>query len=65
MPDRIYQALRLANCYGANDGCHHKEWLIDQMVRALTGEDYRKWVQDFCNGEDGPDTYTWPVGIPP
>lgn len=35
--DRIKKALDLAVTYGGIDGAHHKTWVIDQMVRALTG----------------------------
>lgn len=34
---RIEKALDLAVRYGGTDGDHHKAWVIDQMVRALTG----------------------------
>jgi hypothetical protein len=34
--DRIAKALKFAE-YGVYDGAHHKDWVIDQMVRALTG----------------------------
>lgn len=37
MSSRIAKALDIANCYGGIDGEHHKTWVIDQMVRALTG----------------------------
>jgi hypothetical protein len=61
----IDKALELAIRYGGIDGAHHKTWVIDQMVRALTGDEYDKTVKDACNGEDGPETYSWDVGIPP
>lgn len=35
--DRIGRALEIAVRYGGIDGDHHKTWVIDQMVRALTG----------------------------
>lgn len=35
--DRIAKALDYAVRYGGVDGDHHKAWVIDQMVRALTG----------------------------
>lgn len=71
---------------GSIDGEHHKTWVIDQMVRILTGcedkeveaidykgkkytymtlgesEKYLKWVADHCEGEDGPNTYSWDEG---
>lgn len=35
--ERIAAALEVAANYGATDGAHHKMWVIDQMVRNLTG----------------------------
>lgn len=37
MEDRVIAALEIAVKYGSVDGAHHKTWVIDQMVRALTG----------------------------
>ena len=34
---RIAKALEIAAEDGTTDGAHHKMWVIDQMVRALTG----------------------------
>lgn len=65
VPTRIEVALDLAMRYGGIDGAHHKTWVIDQMVRALTGTDYANWVQESKVGEDGPNTYTWDEGIAP
>ena len=33
---RIAKALEKAR-YGGEDGAHHKQWVIDQMLRELTG----------------------------
>lgn len=87
--ERVEKALSIAVAYGGNDGAHHKDWVIDQMVRALTGcpvkttliksssaesyeyeaqgesEDYKALVAEACNGEDGPQTYSWETGIAP
>ncbi len=70
--DRIAKALELAVSYGGIDGAHHKAWTIDRMVRALCGatdgeatDEYRALVADACNGEDGPQTYSWDEGIAP
>ena len=35
--ERIAKALEIAAQSGGVDGGHHKMWVIDQMVRALTG----------------------------
>jgi hypothetical protein len=34
---RMARALHYAGEYGYIDGAHHKQWIIDQMCRALTG----------------------------
>lgn len=62
--DRIRMALG-ASLFGTTDGAHHKMWVIDQMVRALTGDVYVDWVRAFEDGEDGPHTYEWDQGIAP
>lgn len=64
---RIDEALGIAVAYGGNDGDWHKAWVIDQMVRILCGtpERYRELVKDACDGDDGPETFAWDVGIPP
>jgi hypothetical protein len=83
------EALDVAVRYGGIDGDHHKRWVIDQMIRALTGcplvattgvdvngktysfdvrgesPAYLALVRDACAGEDGPDTYSWDVGVAP
>ena len=63
-PD-VLAALEVARRFGSIDGDHHKSWVIDQMVRALTGDGYEAFVADAEAGEDGPDTYPWDEGIPP
>lgn len=67
---RIKKALNVAWMYGQSDGAHHKAWVIDQMVRALWSDEgdmdgYDKFVADFCDGGDGPNTYEWDKGIAP
>lgn len=62
---RAEQALNLAYQFGGIDGEHHKDWLIDQMVRAITGSQYDEWVRSVRNGSDGPETYDWNVGVAP
>lgn len=63
--EQIEEALDVAVRYGGIAGDHHKAWVIDQMVRALTGDGYEAFVRDACAGDDGPDTYDWDVGIAP
>ncbi len=47
------------------DGSHHKQWLIDEIIRVITGDGYDQWVSAYNNGEDGPNTYEWDKGIAP
>lgn len=56
-PGYVRDALRIARDDGPIDGAHHKMWVIDQMVRALTGDQYPAFVES-CRG-------TWDEGIAP
>lgn len=47
---RIENALRYASNFGGIDGGHHKQWVIDQMVRALTGCPMVAISAKDCNG---------------
>lgn len=49
MKERIAKALAYAIESGGTDGAHHKDWVIDQMVRALTGCPMVKKVGIDCN----------------
>ncbi|RLG45563.1 MAG: hypothetical protein DRN81_01210 [Thermoproteota archaeon] len=52
---KIIKALKIAVDYGQEDGAHHKAYAIDQMVRALTDDQYdrfRKSVGSWDTGED-------------
>lgn len=62
---RINEALDLASQYAQIDGAHHKMWVIDQMVRALTGDGYAEWVKDYCEEDGDPNAYEWDEGIAP
>jgi len=35
--ERIAKAPSIIVAYGGIDGAHHKDWVLDQTVRALTG----------------------------
>lgn len=60
---KVEKALFLIETHGGIDGSHHKQWLLDQLVRVLV-DDYEKWVTEWQAGEDGPETYEWDIGIP-
>lgn len=62
---RIGEALDVARGFGTPDEAHHAAWVIDQMVRNLTGDSYEEWIRLAKLGDNGPDTYGWNEGIPP
>ena len=58
---RIKKALEFAD-WGQADGAHHKAWAIDQMVRALLGDEaYGEFVAEYEQGGE----YEWQEGIAP
>lgn len=61
--ERIKAAADLATRYGGIDGGHHKQWVIDQMLRAMLGpEGYAAWVTEM-NAD--PEYAAWDTGIAP
>ncbi len=77
--DRNRIAINIALMFGQIDGDHHKAWVIDQMVRALTGcrynqltysciaesDEYRDTIASYCAGDEGEGQYEWDTGIAP
>jgi hypothetical protein len=62
---RIQKALETIYSYGQTDGDHHKMWVIDQVVRALMGEDYEAWVAEYEGDPDDENNYySWDEGTP-
>lgn len=61
------KALTIIEQYGGTDESHHQTWVIDQVVRALTGEGYAKWVDDMkgATGDNGTREYDWNEGVEP
>ena len=54
----VLRALEIAKKYGTIDGSHHKQWVIDQMVRVLQGTD--RGYKEFLT--ENPD---WDAGVAP
>lgn len=61
---RIFKALNIIKRFGGIGGAHHKQWVLDQVVRALA-KDYEAWLKAYKAGEDGANTYEWDKGITP
>ena len=63
---KIEKALEIAFQYGQIDGDHHKTWVIDQMVRTLTGDKYNEFVKEYETDEEtGEEEWSWKNGIAP
>jgi hypothetical protein len=53
---------------GGIDGGHHKQWLLDQILRTILGDGYDEWVHDyeFEETDDGGNPgFEWDTGVPP
>lgn len=61
----IKKVLELIFQYGQIDGDHHKAWVIDQIVRILTGDKYKEWVKEYTYDEETGECYSWNKGIAP
>ncbi len=65
----IQEALYFIAKYGGFDGGHHKQWVLDQVVRILTKTEhgYEKWLKEYQGDldEDGCAEYEWDKGLPP
>ncbi|MFA4971562.1 MAG: hypothetical protein WC683_03035 [bacterium] len=56
-------AVDIPSRYGMIEGAHHKQWVIDQMLRKMLGEaGYATWVAGM-NAD--PDFAPWDTGIAP
>jgi hypothetical protein len=59
---RISAAVTVAAEDGMVDGAHHKQWVIDQTLRVLLGNEYGAWV---AKRNSNIDYDPWDVGIAP
>jgi hypothetical protein len=63
---RIAAAVDLIERCGWIEGEHHRQWLLDQVLRALLAEGYDAWVAAYnAPDADGEAGLPWEVGIPP
>lgn len=64
--ENIGEVLELLFSYAQFDGGHHKQWLLDQIVRTLTKEKYEKFVEDYETDPITGEVYgEWDTGIAP
>ena len=56
-------AARVATRFGGFEAAYHKQWVIDQMLRAILGnKDYQAWVERM---NSDPEYDQWDTGICP
>ena len=60
--ERIVEACYVAAMYSGIGGEHHKQWVIDQMLRSLLGDVYSAWIEE--QNADA-DCEPWDEGIAP
>ena len=48
--------------YGMIDGSHHKQWVLDQVLRALLEDEYEAIIKELNSDEE---YEPWDEGIPP
>lgn len=70
LQNKIDEALDIITQYGGIDGAHHKQWVLDQVVRVLCGDDqlYENWLNDYRGDYDENEEeyeYEWDEGIAP
>lgn len=58
----IFHAIQFIEENGMVEGGHHKQWVIDQVLRILLQRHYETWVATYNMLEDQDD---WDVGIAP
>lgn len=56
-------AADIAMQFGMIDGAHHKQWVIDQMLRAMLTEEEYKDFRDLMDND--PEYDPWDEGIAP
>jgi hypothetical protein len=62
---KIAMALDVIFKYGQIEGDHHRAWVIDQVVRELTGNHYKDFIDVYCEHDGVPNAYEWNEGIAP
>lgn len=61
--ETVMEAVDVALRYGMVDGAHHKQWVIDQMLRRLLGNEYPLYVGSVRSVSG--DWRDWDEGMAP
>jgi hypothetical protein len=62
----VVDMLVVVERYAMIDGGHHKQWVIDQMVRTILGpEQYARWREAYDVASERDGYAQWDEGIAP
>jgi len=53
--------IALIEMFGMIDGAHHKQWLLDKIVRIIQ-PNYDNWIKEFNEDKEHEE---WDIGIAP
>jgi hypothetical protein len=64
---REIRAKEFIEQWGGVDGGHHKQWVLDQVMRILLDKDYDSWLDEYNNevDDEGELLGEWDQGIAP
>lgn len=65
--DRINETVELIRTCGGFDGEHHKQWVLDQVLRNLLQDTYESVIAEWNaeTDEDGELYSPWDEGVAP
>jgi len=59
------QILELLHLHGQLPGSGEQQWLVDQILRRLTGDSYEEFIEAWSLDEDFGMSFDWSAGTPP
>lgn len=68
---KLHKIEAIITKFGGEDGGHHKQWVLDQVIRIVKGDNYPDWCQAYRGQWIDDDEHTgweypdWDAGIAP
>ena len=63
--ERRDEAIALIEKHGQGDRFSERNWLMDQIVQILLGDEYQQWVEEYEKAGKPIPVRKWFVGTPP
>lgn len=62
---KLKEILLICEAYGGTDGSNHKQYALDQIVRIITGDQYKYWREGYeeWNDDRTDFQYWWDDGV--